>query len=113
MCPAFIVHACKQLPRNLLLHEREKYEALQRARARHRSKAGKKLYQRRAGIEGTISQGVRAYGVRRSRYRGMAKTHLQQVATAAAINIVRVHAWLNGEEQEQTRISRFAALMAG
>ena len=39
----------------------------------------------RAGIEGTLSQGVRALGMRRSRYVGLAKTGLQQACTAAAM----------------------------
>src|SRR5215210_4772618 len=46
-----------------------------------------KRYRRRAGVEGTLSQGVRAFGMRRSRYIGLAKTGPQQVCTAAAINV--------------------------
>ena len=45
---------------------------------------------RRAGIEGTLSKAVRVNGLRRSRYIGAAKTHLQQVLTAADINLGRV-----------------------
>jgi hypothetical protein len=41
-------------------------------------------YAKRVGIEGTISQGVRTMGLRRSRYIGQEKTHLQHVATACA-----------------------------
>ena len=60
------------------------------ARGQLTTEAGRRLYARRAGIEGTISQGVRAFGLRRARYRGLAKTHLQHVATAAAINFGRL-----------------------
>jgi hypothetical protein len=49
---------------------------------------------RRAGIEGTISQGVHTCGLRRSRSIGAAKAHLQHVATAAAINVTRISDWL-------------------
>ncbi len=35
------------------------------------------------------SQGIRAFGLRRARYRGLVKTGLQTVATAAAINLDR------------------------
>ena len=56
------------------------------------------------------SQGVRAFGLRRTRYRGLAKTHLQHVATAAAINIDRAVAWLDERPRAATRTSRFAAL---
>jgi transposase len=41
----------------------------------------------------------------------LAKTHLQHVATAAAINIDRIVAWLDERPRAQTRISRFAALV--
>ncbi|MFF7803166.1 transposase [Streptomyces olivaceus] len=44
-------------------------------------------YGHRAGIEGTISQGVRAFGLRRSRYRGHSKTHLQHLLTAAGMSL--------------------------
>jgi len=74
------------------------------------SEEGQQLYQRRAGVEGTLSQGVRAFGLRRTRYWGMAKTHLQHVAIAAAINIDRIVAWLDERPRAMTRISRFAAL---
>jgi transposase len=90
---------------------REQYDALQAARQRHASVAGKQLYNRRAGIEGTISQGVRAFGLRLCRYRGLAKTGLQHIATAAAINIDRLIAWFNEIPQAQTRTSRFARLI--
>jgi transposase len=67
-------------------------------------------YKKRAGIEGTISQGVRRGTLRRSRYRGLEKTHLQEVATATAINIVRAVNFLNQETPAKTRVSRFARL---
>ena len=89
---------------------REQYEALQEARQRLESEAGKQLYNRRAGIEGTISQGVRAFEMRQTRYRGLAKTHLQHIATAAAINLDRLVAWFDDVPREVTRTSRFAAL---
>jgi hypothetical protein len=77
-----------------------------------RRQGGRRLYARRAGIEGTISQGVRAFGLRRSRYRGLAKTHLQHVATAAAIDLGRLAAWFRAVPRAATRTSRFAALAA-
>jgi hypothetical protein len=63
-----------------------------------------------AGIEGTLSQGTRAFELRRSRYLGEAKTHLQHPATAAAINLVRLFAWFEECPRESRRISPFAAL---
>lgn len=81
-------------------------------RERLASNAGRELYALRAGVEGTISQGVRALGLRRARYRGLARVHLQHVATAAAMNIDRVTNFLAGRPVERTRRSRFAALRA-
>ncbi|WP_151756816.1 transposase [Dictyobacter vulcani] len=37
-------------------------------------------YALRAGIEATISQGVRTFDLRRSRYVGLPKTHVQPLA---------------------------------
>src|ERR687896_670620 len=82
------------------------------ARERLTTKEGRRRYARRAGIEGTLSQGVRAFGLRRSRYRGLARTHLQHVATAAAVNLERLAAWFRAVPRAATRISRFAALAA-
>ena len=96
--------------RSLHLPSQERFEALQVARAWYASEDGQQQYQCRAGVEGTLSQGVRAFGLRRSRYRGLEKTHLQHVATAAAINIDRLVAWLEERPRAKTRTSRFAAL---
>jgi transposase len=100
----------KTMPRHLQFRPREQFEALEAARVRLNSEAGKTLYRRRAGIEGTLSQGVRAFGLRRTRYRGFPKTHMQHVATAAAMNIERLFAWLEERPRATTRTSRFAAL---
>jgi transposase len=91
---------------------RAQQEALQTAREIHATEAGQKRFARRAGIEGTISQSVRAFEARRSRYRGLAKTHLQQVVTAVAINVRRIIAWFNNVPKAATRTSHFAALAA-
>ena len=64
------------------------------------------------GVEGTLSQGVRAFGLRRTRYRRLAKTHLQEIVTAIAINLDRIAAWLTGRPLAATRISHFAELAA-
>ena len=97
-------------PRTLQLLPMEYHLALQKARRRQTTKEFKEAYYRRAGVEGTISQGVRRSGLRRSRYRGLPKTHLQHVFTAAAINLARLVSWLQGTPRARTRCSRFAAL---
>lgn len=69
-------------------------EALQAARERQTTEAFKLTYRKRAGIKGTISQAVNALRSRQTRYRGLDKSHLQFVATAAAINVIRGGNWL-------------------
>jgi transposase len=94
------------------LFPRREHEALAAARARERTAEYQGLYAQRQGIEGTMSQAVRAFGLRQARYRGLLKTALQHVATAAAINLDRIAAWLAGRPIAPTRTSRFAALAA-
>ena len=107
---ALCTHAKPPQARTLKLHPRPQYEAMHAAQAWYAGDEGQRQYGRRAGIEGTLSQGVRAFGLRRTRYRGLPKTHLQHVATAAAINIDRIVAWLDERPRAQTRTSHFAAL---
>jgi len=99
-------------PRTMKLRPREQHEALQTARKRQTTEAFKQLYAGRAGIEGTLSQGVRAFGLRNARYLGQAKTHLQHILIAVAINIVRVVAWIWEIPRATTRTSPFARLVA-
>jgi len=61
--------------RRLHLPPQEPYEALQAARTWYASEDGRQGDKGRAGSEGTLSPGVRAFGLRRTRYRGWAKTH--------------------------------------
>jgi transposase len=96
--------------RTITVRPQARYLALKERRAQEKTKDFTNLYQKRAGIEGTISQGVRTMGLRRSRYIGLGKTHVQHVATAAALNLVRSLAWFNGFPRAQTRRSHFACL---
>ncbi|MEE1766794.1 transposase, partial [Streptomyces sp. JV185] len=64
----------------------------------------------RAGVEGTVSQAVQACGLRRSRYRGLPKTSLQHQLTGAAVNLIRIDAWLTGTPHARTRTSPLTAL---
>src|SRR4051794_13330820 len=110
-CPARpLCTRAKHGARHLKLQPRAEHEALGAARGRLATREGRRVDARRAGIEGTLSQGVRAFGLRRSRYRGLARTHLQHVATAAAIDHQRLAAWFRAVPRAATRTSRFAAL---
>lgn len=98
--------------RTLTLPRKDEFLALQAARERQQTEPFKTHYQVRAGVEGLISQATVSLGMRPSRYRGQVKTHLQHVATASAINLLRVVNWLCGILKSQTRTSSFAALAA-
>lgn len=96
--------------RSLRLHPQPEQEALVAMRTEMETEAGLSNYAARAGIEGTLSQAVRSMDARRSRYRGLDKTRLGHVATAAALSVDRAAAWMGGRPVARTRTSRFAAL---
>lgn len=99
-------------PRQIVLHPQEQHEALQAAREQQTTKEFQERYATRSGIEGTISQGVRANDLRVSRYLGLEKTHLKHLFTAAAMNVTRLYQWWRGDTPALSRISSFAALAA-
>lgn len=102
----------KNSGRVLTLYPQEQYEAQLQARQRQETEAFRNLYGERAGIESTLSQGIRRARIRYARYIGLARTHLQEIASAAAINFLRISNWLSGERPTETRISPFQALAA-
>lgn len=100
----------KKEGRILQLYSQAEHEAREQQRVYQATAQFKELSDLRAGIEGTLSQAVRSFELRRTRYRGLAKTHLQHLLSAVAINVVRVYAWLNEVPRAKTRTSRLAAL---
>jgi transposase len=100
----------KKEPRELTLQTQAEYEALHAARRRQKTPEFKEAYQARSGIESTHEQGIRRCGLREARYLGLAKTRLQHILTAAALNLVRVNEWLFGAPRAKTSVSRFAQL---
>ena len=114
-CPARSLCTRSSSPprRSITIRPEARYRALKERREQQESKEFKQVYSQRAGIEGTISQGVRAMSLRRSLYIGLEKTHLQHVAIAAALNLVRSMAWLSGRPRARTRRSRFVRLYDG
>lgn len=98
-------------PRHMTFRTKDDHQAIQTIRKLQTTPEWQARYKQRAGVEGTLSQGVRTYDLRGTRYIGLAKTHLQHILTAAGINIVRVVAWLQGIPRAKTRVSHFAALV--
>ncbi|WP_260695982.1 transposase [Streptomyces sp. IB201691-2A2] len=96
--------------RQLTIRPKEQDGLLEQVRAEQSTEDWKARYAARAGVEGTIHQAVAVTGSRRTRYIGLAKTHLAHVFTAAAINLIRLDAWWSGHPLARTRTSHLAAL---
>lgn len=96
--------------RSITLRPQEQHEALQARRHQQQTVEFKRAYAKRAGVEGTMSQSVRSCRVRRARYIGLPKTRLQHLATASALNLLRLADWLDEKSRAKTRQSAFARL---
>jgi transposase len=83
----------------MTLRARERHEALQAARRQQETPEWKAEYAVRAGVERTLSQGVRGFGPRRCRYIGLSKARLQRATTVAAINVYRISDWLEASRE--------------
>jgi transposase len=94
--------------RTLSVRRHEAHGALETARQREQPEEFKQAYAQRAGGEGVHAQAVRRMGVRRSRSIGEPRTHLQHVATAAALNLCRVHDWVTGVSPHLTPLAHLA-----
>lgn len=73
--------------RKLRLHRH--YPLLKARRREAQTEAFQYAMKRRPPVEGTLWEMVRAHGLRRARYRGFAKTHLQHLMQGAAVNLKR------------------------
>jgi transposase len=96
--------------RQLTVHPRQVHEAQLAARAAQDTEDFQARYALRAGVEGTIRQGVAVTGMRHARYRGLDKTRLEHASAAVALNLIRLHAWWNGHPLDRTRTSHLARL---
>jgi transposase len=103
---------CTKLPQRTLPRHPQKHEqALRAARAREQTTEFARAYAQRAGIESSHAQGLRCCGLRRSRYIGQSKTHLQHVLIAVSLNLIRLGSWLEGIPLAPTRQSTFVRLL--
>lgn len=85
--------------RQILLQPRVLHEIQRQNRADQNDPGWQRRYNRRAGVEGTISEGVRAFGLRRCRYIGLEKTRVQHILAACAMNVARIADW---DERDNT-----------
>lgn len=98
--------------RTVTLRTQDEYEALRAARGRETTEAFKATYALRAGVDGTLSRGLRRCGLRHCRYLGLAKTRFQHLLIATTLNFYRVAEWLTEVPLARTRRSAFSRLMA-
>jgi transposase len=103
-CPTRqVCTTAKDAPRQLTVRPQAHHEAMQAARQRQETPEFKEKYALRSGVESSLSQGIRRFHLRQSRYIGLARTHLQHLLTAVAMNIVRASAWLRDEPLGERR----------
>lgn len=74
--------------RTLRLHRH--YKLLKARREESKTASFKSSMKRRPPVAGTLSEMVRSHGLRRSRYRGILKTHLQDLMIGTAVNLKRL-----------------------
>lgn len=96
--------------RQLTVPPREIHDAQLAARTTQDTPSWQARYARRAGVEGTIRQGVAVTGMRRARYRGLPKTQLEHVFSATALNLIRLDAYWNGHALDRSRTSHLTRL---
>ena len=107
-CPARDL-CTKGKRRQLTLPPRDLAEAQAAARAAEKTTRFQADYARRAGVEGTMHQAA-SHGARRARYRGLAKTRLDHVYMACALNLLRLEAHWNGTPLDRRRTTHLARL---
>ncbi|MEU1306449.1 MULTISPECIES: transposase [Streptomyces] len=97
-------------PRSIAVLPRPLHEIQTRNRLDQQTEQWQRRYAIRTGIEATLSQNVRAHGLRRSRYRGLARTHVQHVLTSMACNVTRVTDWIDSTPRTRRRTTHFRSL---
>ncbi|MFL6120010.1 transposase [Actinophytocola sp.] len=76
--------------RNVDFPPRELRDLQLRIHAKQQTPDWQARYAIRSGVESTINEFAHGHGMRRCRYRGQPKAHLQHVFTAIAMNIERL-----------------------
>ncbi|MCD9874747.1 transposase [Streptomyces guryensis] len=74
-----------------------------RVRTEQQTPEWKTRYAVRSGVEGTVNEFAHGHGMRRCRYRGQGKAHIQHVLTAIAVNIERLSGLPPAEEAQTPR----------
>jgi transposase len=117
---SFSARACRPCPdktrcttasrRQLTLRPQPIQQAVDHARAEQTTKQWQAQYARRAGVEATIAQSVKVTDTRHARYHGLPKTRLEHAFKAAALNLIRLHAWWTGHTLQPHHTSHLTRL---
>ncbi|MHA6757101.1 IS1182 family transposase [Streptacidiphilus sp. PAMC 29251] len=97
-CPVRASCTSGKAPRTVNFLPRHLHELQTQNRADQQDPQWQRLYASRSGIEGTMNELANGHRMRRCRYHGVAKAHVQHVLTAIAINIER----LSSQEPEDS-----------
>lgn len=98
--------------RQLTVPPREVHELQLANRTARNTKAWRRDYKRRAGVEGTMNQAANTAGLRKARYRGLKKVELEHALAATAINLTRLDAYFTGHSLDHGHTSRLIRLEA-
>ncbi|MGW4995823.1 transposase [Streptomyces mirabilis] len=98
----------RRVSRMLTLRPKELHEIQGAARAEQKTQTWRDKYKLRAGVEGTIALDMT--GIRRARYRGLAKVRLQHTFSATALNVIRLDVYWSTAPLGRPRTSRLERL---
>ena len=84
-------------PRQLTVRPQVQHAAIEAVRQQQQTADFKTQYAQRACMESCLSPGVRRVDRRQSRYRGLARTELQQIIVVVAMNLVWIGEWLRAD----------------
>ncbi|MEV0403079.1 transposase [Actinoallomurus sp. NPDC050550] len=93
----------RESARNVGFPPRELRDLQVRVRAEQQTPAWKARCAVRSGVESTVNELAHGHGMRRCRYRGQPKAHLQHVLTAIAANIERLSGSSPADEAHSSR----------
>ncbi|WP_338897334.1 transposase [Streptomyces sp. TG1A-60] len=100
----------RKVSRILTLRPKELHEIQTASRAEQKTQTWRDKYKLRAGVEGTVNQALDMTGIRRARYRGLAKVRLQHLFSATALNVIRLDAYWSTTPLSRPRTSRLERL---
>jgi hypothetical protein len=93
----------RESARNVGFPPRELRDLQIRVRTEQQTPDWQARYAVRSGVEGTINEFAHGHGMRRCRYRGQPKAHLQHIFTAIAVNIERLSGLSSADEAPPPR----------